>query len=169
MLTLKSKAEIYEQRSRHLIIDDLLTVVIPWPKTGNNLGTLARTCDALNMGMVVPDNAIATRVLRNGDTGKYAKRLAKMVDNPLRWIAEQKSEGCKIIGVELVNGSKPLKAVTAAQQRTVVVVGNEAHGIPQQHFHLFDEFIEIPMMGVGNSLNVSNAATLVLYKLAGLS
>ncbi len=55
----------------------------------------------------------------------------------------------------------------AARNRTVVVLGHEHHGIPDDAWDLLDTVVEIPRVGVGSSLNVAVAGSLVLYRLAG--
>jgi tRNA (guanosine-2'-O-)-methyltransferase len=49
------------------------------------------------------------------------------------------------------------------------LLGNEHSGLPQEVRPFLDQVVEIPMMGLGSSLNVAVAGSLVLYKLAGLS
>jgi tRNA G18 (ribose-2'-O)-methylase SpoU len=56
----------------------------------------------------------------------------------------------------------------AARRRTVAVLGHEQSGIPADALDLIDLFVEIPMVGIGASLNVAVAGSLVLYRLAGL-
>ena len=60
-----------------------------------------------------------------------------------------------------------LADLSAARQRTVVVLGNEGSGIPPDAMELLDVAVEIPMVGSGHSLNVAVAASLVLYKVSG--
>jgi len=54
-------------------------------------------------------------------------------------------------------------------RRTVVLLGHEWHGIPDEHVEAADVCVEIPMVGRGASLNVAVAGSLVLYRLAGMS
>jgi tRNA G18 (ribose-2'-O)-methylase SpoU len=54
-----------------------------------------------------------------------------------------------------------------ARQRTVAVLGHEQKGIPPEGMELLDVAVEIPMIGIGASLNVAVAGSLVLYRLAG--
>ena len=49
-----------------------------------------------------------------------------------------------------------------------MVLGHEQHGIPPDALDLLDAVVEIPMVGMGASLNVAVAGSLVLYRLAGL-
>jgi len=73
-----------------------------------------------------------------------------------------------IIGVELAEDATRLADLTAAGDQTVVVLGHERHGIPDDAGDLLDTVVEIPMVGVGSSLNVAVAGSLVVYRLAGL-
>lgn len=56
----------------------------------------------------------------------------------------------------------------AARGRTIAVLGHELTGIPPEALDLLDSVVKIPMVGVGASLNVAVAGSLVLYKPAGL-
>jgi tRNA (guanosine-2'-O-)-methyltransferase len=47
------------------------------------------------------------------------------------------------------------------------VLGHEHQGIRDDAWDLLDTVVEIPMVGVGSSLNVAVAGSLVLYRLAG--
>lgn len=86
----------------------------------------------------------------------------------MTWLAEQKSSGSCILGVELADEAIRLADLQAARQRTVIVLGHEQTGIPQEALDLLDLVVEIPMVGTGMSLNVAVAGSLVLYKISGL-
>ena len=73
-----------------------------------------------------------------------------------------------MLGVELVEDAVALGDLPVARRRTVVVLGHEGEGIPAAALDLMDDFVEIPMIGTGGSLNVAVAGSLVLYRLAGL-
>ena len=87
----------------------------------------------------------------------------------LERLDRQRTAGTAVVGVELAEGAVRLADLPPARQRTVVVLGHEATGIPPQALPLLDEAVEIPMIGTGPSLNVAVAASLVLYRLAGLT
>ncbi len=50
-----------------------------------------------------------------------------------------------------------------------MLLGHEITGVPEEHVDAADLCVEIPMVGIGASLNVAVAASLVLYRLAGLA
>jgi tRNA (guanosine-2'-O-)-methyltransferase len=62
-----------------------------------------------------------------------------------------------------------LAPVRQARSRSIILLGHEYFGLPQEVWPFLDQVVEIPMMGVGSSLNVAVAGSLVLYKVAGLA
>jgi tRNA G18 (ribose-2'-O)-methylase SpoU len=133
-----------------------------------NLGTLLRTCDAVGACMAIPDTDHYHQALRRGDT-LAVRPCLHWVDSKFGWIQRQRSEGASIIGVELDEDAIALSQLRQARTRSVVLLGHEHSGLPQEVWPYLDQVVEIPMMGVGVSLNVSVAGSLVLYKLAGLA
>jgi tRNA G18 (ribose-2'-O)-methylase SpoU len=73
------------------------------------------------------------------------------------------------VAVELAENAIALPRLEPAAARTVVLLGHEWHGIPDEHVEAADLCVEIPMIGQGASLNVAVAGSLVLYRLAGMS
>ena len=74
-----------------------------------------------------------------------------------------------ILAVELADDAVSLTRLEPARRRTIVLLGHEHRGVPQEVWPLLDAVVEIPMVGTGASLNVAVAGSLVLYKLAGFS
>ena len=146
----------------HLIVAPL------WVAFTANLGTLLRTCDAVGACMAVPDTDHYRGALKTGDTLRVRPCL-HWVDSKLGWIERQQRDGAQIIGVELDEDSIPLSKLSQARHRSVVLLGHEHEGLPHEVWPYLDQVVEIPMMGVGGSLNVAVAGSLVLYKLAGLA
>jgi len=60
-----------------------------------------------------------------------------------------------------------LADLPAARRRTVAVLGHEQSGIPPEAIELLDVAVEIPVIGIGASLKVAVAGSLVLYRFAG--
>jgi tRNA (guanosine-2'-O-)-methyltransferase len=164
----RTRTEIRRQRrgKAHSCWDHLLVAPL-WPMHGVNLGTLLRTCDAVGACLAVPRLPWVPQALQIGNTLRKPS-CVHWVGNPLRWLAEQRSAGTAIVGVELADEAIRLADLPAARQRTVIVLGHESTGIPVEATGLLDVAVEIPMVGSGMSLNVAVAGSLVAYKLAGL-
>jgi len=142
-----------------------------WVGYKANLGTLLRTCDAVGACIAVPDSAHYREALAVGDTLRPHRRpcIHCLRTGKDRWVAAQRSAGWRIVAVELAEGATPLALLEPARQRTVVLLGHEPEGIPDDLVESADACVEIPMVGRGASLNVAVAGSLVLYRLAGLA
>jgi tRNA C32,U32 (ribose-2'-O)-methylase TrmJ len=74
-----------------------------------------------------------------------------------QWLAEQRSAGSRIVGIELAEAAVRLADLPAARQRTIAVLGHEQIGIPAEVIDLLDVAVKIPMVGTAASLNVAVA------------
>jgi tRNA G18 (ribose-2'-O)-methylase SpoU len=118
--------------------------------------------------MAVPETEHYRKALKLGDT-LATRPCIHWVHSKVGWINEQHTRGAEIIGVELNEDSIRLQELRQATKHTVVLLGHEHSGLPPEVWSYLDQVVEIPMLGVGHSLNVAVAGSLVLYKLAGLS
>jgi tRNA G18 (ribose-2'-O)-methylase SpoU len=139
-----------------------------WVAYEANLGTLLRTCDAVGACIAVPATDHYRRALARGDTLADWPHVHWLDRSKLAWIQRERARGSVVVAVELAEDAVPLTRLGAASQRTVILLGHEHHGVPEDGWPLIDEVIEIPMVGQGASLNVAVAGSLVLYRLAGL-
>lgn len=168
MVTLKTPAEIRPDRRRFPLFMHTFIIAAPWPKTGENLGVLARTADALGACLAVPQDARATQALRKGNTIGMDKVCVHWIEpDPISWLKEARGQDRIIVAVELAHGAVKLHTFEGSLEPVVIVLGNENQGVPQEALDLAHVVVEIPMQGVGNSLNVAVAGSLVAYKWAG--
>jgi tRNA (guanosine-2'-O-)-methyltransferase len=160
--------EIKRQRRRHgHSCWDHLIVAPLWPKYGENLGTLLRTCDAVGACLAVPRKPWVPDALAKGNTLRRPACVHWTGADVIEWLERQRADGTRIVGVELADEAIRLADLPAARERTVMVLGHERDGIPDEAMELLDVAVEIPMVGWGASLNVAVAGSLVLYRLAG--
>ena len=124
----------------------------------------ARASQFLTASTIATRSSTATRSAR-GDgracTGSTRARSAGSSSND--------THGWWIVAVELADGAVALPRLQAANRRTVILLGHESHGIPEEQVVTADVCVEIPMVGQGASLNVAVAGSLVLYRLAGMA
>jgi len=148
---------------------DHLVVAPLWVAYDANLGTLLRTCDAVGACLAVPDTAHYRTALARGDTLRGRRPCVHWVRSGKQsWLDRQRAEGWRLVAVELAEGAVPLTRLEPARERTVVLLGHEHDGVPDDVVEAADLCVEIPMVGQGASLNVAVAGSLVLYRLAGL-
>lgn len=154
-------------RPRRTRCPDHLILAPLWVAYEVNLGTLLRTCDAIGACLAVPDTPHYRASLSIGDTLLRRPHLHWVRGTPAAWLREQREAGRRVVAVEQVDGATPLALLTPARVSTVMLLGHERHGVPAGLD--VDEFVEIPMIGSGVSLNVAVAGSLVGYRLAALS
>lgn len=92
-------------------------------------------------------------------------------------LEELKKDKYKILGLENNIKDRRLKKLNSPElqsplgraatfgNKTVLVLGEEVHGIDEELYDLMDVFLEIPMKGKKESFNVSVATGITLYKL----
>ncbi len=133
------------------------------------MGTLLRTCDAVGACMAVPRSPQYKQALARGDTLHRRPHIHWADGGALRWIERERRRGSRVVAVELADDAIPLPLLEPARGRTVVLLGHERYGVPDEAWELIDDAIEIPMIGRGSSLNVAVAGSLVLYRLAAMA
>jgi len=79
---------------------------------------------------------------------------------PLR---ELKRAGFRLVGLEQTSNSVCLHEF-GFDRRTVLVLGNERHGLDEEVLSLVDRVVEIPVYGLPHSYNVATAAAMALYE-----
>jgi tRNA (guanosine-2'-O-)-methyltransferase len=148
---------------------DQLLIAPLWVAYDVNLGTLLRTCDALGACMAVPNTPHYHRALARGDTLARCPCIHWVGPTQAEWVSAEQATGTRIVAVELAEDAVPLARLHPTQERTIVLLGHEGRGIPPDVLECVDTCVEIPMRGVGHSLNVAVAGSLVAYRLAGLA
>jgi tRNA G18 (ribose-2'-O)-methylase SpoU len=118
--------------------------------------------------MAVPATPHYRQALARGDTLVERGCIHDVTPGQIAWVEAQRERGARIVGVELAEDATPLPRLAPARETTIVLLGHEHNGIPDEAWPLIDEVVEIPMVGRGASPNVAVAGSLVLYRLAGL-
>ncbi len=85
--------------------------------------------------------------------------------DPAEAIHELKSAGVKIAVLELTDISRPIWSVKKEEFPVCIVAGNELTGVSKGIIDLADTALEIPMMGMKQSLNVSVAYSIAVYEM----
>jgi tRNA G18 (ribose-2'-O)-methylase SpoU len=79
-------------------------------------------------------------------------------------ILKLKSQGIKIVALELTDASKNYCEINYNDFPLALVVGNEISGVSQEILDLCDQSIEIPQYGIKQSLNVAVAYGIAVFK-----
>ena len=127
-----------------------------------NIGTLLRTAAwfginniALSAKCVDPFNP---KVVRSAMGAHFLLNIFGDVD-----LVEFKNNKYCIIGADQ-NGS-PVYGFNFDNEKWVLVIGNEGHGISENSKEYIQHFISIPSKGSGNSLNAAVAGSILIHHL----
>jgi 23S rRNA (guanosine2251-2'-O)-methyltransferase len=150
-----------------------LTILLHNIRSAHNVGSILRTADAAAVSRVILSGYTPCphdRFLRpQKDIAKTALGAEwavpwEYVASPIRTIQKMKKDGWRIVGVEQDVRARDYRTFRPTQP-TFLVFGNEVRGLSSQLRDVCDELIEIPMHGSKESLNVSVAAGIVLFRM----
>ncbi|MGV8091724.1 MAG: RNA methyltransferase [Mangrovibacterium sp.] len=146
-----------------------LVVVLDNVRSGNNIGSIFRTCDALLVHSLYLCGITATPPSK--DIHKTALNSEKWVD--WRYFARTedavtllKADGFSVMAIEQIDESIMLPDFKPEKdEKLALIFGNEVKGVQQKVIDLCDGAIEIPQFGTKHSFNVSVSAGIVLWDL----
>ena len=142
----------------------------------HNVGSMWRTANAAGVKKIFLSGYTPSPMDRFGverkDFAKVALNSQKTVaweyiENPINLIKRLEKEGFHIVAIEQAKNSVDYKKVKI-KKPVLFLVGNEVEGIPQKLLNLTDVVAEIPMKGDKESLNVSVAFGIALFRMLGV-
>jgi len=141
-----------------------LTVLIEDVNKPHNLSAILRTCDAagvLEANFVSKINAVKTF----NSTAQGSQKWVKLNnhENAIAAISDLKNKGFKLYGTTLNSESVDYRNFDYSQD-TCFVLGAEKWGLSSELISMVDQSIFIPMRGMVQSLNVSVAASILLFE-----
>jgi 23S rRNA (guanosine2251-2'-O)-methyltransferase len=144
--------------------DDAIVVALDEVQDPRNLGALCRVAECAGAaGLVIGERRAAqvTPVVCKASAGAVEHLPVARVRNLADYLAEAKEAGAWVYGASATD------AVPYDQPdyrgRVVVVFGSEGRGLRPRVRAACDQLIALPMNGTIESLNVSSAASAVLY------
>jgi TrmH family RNA methyltransferase len=152
--------------------DRLLVVVFDRPASPGNLGTVIRSCDALAVdGVIITGHAVDLydpETIRATAGSFFAVPTVRLPShNELApWLAglRRRLSGLQVVGTSAKAQIRICDHDFTAP--TVLLIGNENHGLSESYRALCDALATIPMAGSVTSLNVACATSIVLYEIA---
>lgn len=148
----------------------MLILVLDNIRSLYNVGSMFRTGDAFGV----------KKIYLCGITGtpdqKGLQKVALGAEQVIPWehrgrtwavVEELKRAGFFVVGLERTPGAADISGFRPPPGRSVaLVVGNEVRGLTPALRRRFDAVVEIPMMGIKESLNVSVAAGIAMHELS---
>lgn len=148
-----------------LIVEDGLYVALDGVQDPGNLGTIIRTAVAagakgifLLKGTVDPYNEKCVR-----STMSALCNIPIFEDVTLSEFYDFIKDNTIKTYVTSLENAKPYHTISYVK-RTMIILGNEGNGVSREIIEMCDQAITIPMYGDIESLNVSIAAALCMYK-----
>jgi 23S rRNA (guanosine2251-2'-O)-methyltransferase len=145
-----------------------------------NVGAITRTAECLGIEKIhatgytpftVTKNSVLPHILKNmknsiHKTALGAEDKLPVVYEPdvLELISFYKNKDYEIIALEQNKKSKNIVNFKA-QRPIAIILGEEVNGVSDELLNLVDQIIELPMLGMKESFNVSVATGIMLFEL----
>jgi len=138
-------------------------------RSRHNVGSIFRTADAAGVSKIflcgitpAPPHPNIEKVslgAENFMAWEKCKETWRVID-------ELKKEGVEIISLEQAKGAISLNDLKSVKKSIALILGEELRGLPKTILKRSDKIVQIPMRGKKESLNVSVAFGIAVYKLA---
>lgn len=141
-----------------------LVVVMEGVEKPGNVGAILRSADAANVDAVIvcdPQCDLYNPNIIRASVGAFfsVPTVACTSEQCIKWL---KANGIRILTAQLQDSSFYYE--TDMVRPTGIVMGTEATGLTDQWRQAADEHIRIPMLGIGDSLNVSVSAAILMFE-----
>jgi TrmH family RNA methyltransferase len=149
-----------------------LVVVFDRPSSPGNLGSSIRSADALGaQGIIISGHAVDIYdpfVVRGSMGALFALPVATTASHlgVKEWVDHAKAQGVEYQIIGSSGKATDLVYQVDFTKPTVLVMGNETVGMSKGYWEICSSTVKIPIGGALSSLNVSCAASILLYEVA---
>ncbi len=147
-----------------LAADDAIVLALDEVQDPRNLGAVCRVAECAGAaGVVIPErrSAEVTPVVCKASAGAVEHLPVARVRNLADWLRDAKETGAWVYGASAADAvpyDRP-----DYRGRVVAVFGSEGRGLRPRVRETCDELVALPLLGKLDSLNVSSAASAVVY------
>ena len=152
------------------------TVLLHNIRSTHNVGSIFRTSDALGVGKIYLSGYTPTPVDKYGRPRKDVAKVSLGAEKTIEWeyvsdpkkiIKKLKKDKYQIVALEQGNNSIDYRKIKI-KYPVLFVLGNEVEGIEKNILSLCDVLAEIQMRGKKESLNVSVAFGVGLFRMLNI-
>lgn len=152
-------------KNKILILNDI--------RSAQNVGSLFRTADAVGIEGIYLSSITAKPIDRFGRPVGAIAKTALGAEQNIPWqnfddikklITDLKERGFYVVAIEQSENSIDYKKVSV-KLPVAFILGNEVDGLKKEVLDLVDKTAEIPMQGSKESLNVSVACGVALFRM----
>lgn len=156
------------QQEKILILDNI--------RSTHNVGSIFRTADAVGISKIYLVGVTPAPIDRFGRERNDISKVALGAEKNIKWehvenildiIFGLKKEGFEIVALEQSENSVDYKEFVAPN-KMALILGEEVSGIEKETLGVCDSIIEIPMRGEKESLNVSVATGVALFRILNI-
>ncbi len=142
-------------------------------RSAENVGSMFRTADACGITKIYLSAITASPIDRFGRPNSKVAKTALGAEQTMPWehytsietlLATLASQNFQSIAIEQSEGSVDYRTISLVGP-TAFIVGNEVNGIPPSVLSLVSSIAEIPLSGTKESLNVSVACGVALFRM----
>lgn len=140
-----------------------VVLILDGIESSHNIGAMIRLCDAffLEKLVICGELTINAKKLRKTSIGTQKWVTIEEKPSSAEVVTQLKKQGYQIAAIELCQTS--ISYLTADYTLPIAfVLGSEKKGVSDDVIALADLLIDIPMFGMGNSMNVSSAGAIVV-------
>lgn len=154
-------------------VEKKLFVIVHNIRSLHNVGSILRTADAVGVNRVYLTGYTPSPRDEMGRARKEILKTALGAERSVSWevvknisklIDRLQKNGVQIIALEQARGAVDYRTIRA-NSSTSLIIGNEVRGLSSAILKKADAIIKIPMHGRKESLNVSVAFGIAVYKL----
>jgi tRNA G18 (ribose-2'-O)-methylase SpoU len=143
-----------------------------------NVGSIFRTANAVGIEKIILCGTTPTPLDKKGERRKDFAKVALGAEDTVAWgyyedtrsaLETLRKEGCYVIAFEQDKKSVDYKNISIdGKENVAFVIGPEVAGMTQEVLDVCDVVAEIPMLGTKESLNVTIAFGVGVYRILGL-
>ena len=140
-------------------------------RSAHNVGAIFRTADGAGVSKVFLAGYTPTPIDRFGREQPEIKKTSLGASAELEWehvertidlIPKLQAQGFTVVAVEQSPDSVSLKDFSVPE-KIAYIMGNEVAGVDEETLEQCDAVVDLPMLGMKESLNVSTTAGIVMY------
>jgi tRNA G18 (ribose-2'-O)-methylase SpoU len=153
-----------------------ITLILPDIRSAQNVGAIFRTADAVGVNNIYLTGYTPTPLDKYGRPRSDIAKASLGAELSIPWeykkalmplLKKLKKDGYKVVALEQSDKSIDYKKLKVGD-KTVLILGNEVDGINNKILNECDTIIEIPMKGIKESLNVSVATGVALFRILNI-
>jgi tRNA G18 (ribose-2'-O)-methylase SpoU len=143
-----------------------------------NVGSIFRTANAVGIEKVILCGTTPTPLDKKGERRKDFAKVALGAEDTVAWeyyadtrsaLEALRKEGYYVVAFEQDRKAIDYKAVSIEGKENIAfLIGPEVTGIAQEVLDICDVIAEIPMLGTKESLNVTIAFGIGVYRILGV-